>query len=197
MVCEHVRLQIGVHKCALSSLVYEEEQLDGLLSPADLERLVPGAVAVPPEIRDLEGRWRHVLDALGVSRAVSVKDALELFDDAAQVGKTDEWCVRLMSSLSTRRLARPCSLSCVSASLTGAWPRRSLPAVRCSSSRTRKASRSGPRQASRRLLLPLCRRGCRRNPGVAPSGTDSEGCRYPGPGTECRGSAWADGPHRH
>jgi hypothetical protein len=96
-VCEHVRLQIGVHKCALSSLVYEEEQLDGLLSPADLERLVPGAVAVPPEIRDLEGRWRHVLDALGVSRAVSVKDALKLFDDAAQVGKTDEWCVRLMS----------------------------------------------------------------------------------------------------
>lgn len=48
----------------LAKLAFEDEALEGLLSPADVAALAPEHVPTPNGSRDPEGRWRAVLESL-------------------------------------------------------------------------------------------------------------------------------------
>ena len=76
---------------ALADIAYEQEDLEALLTEADIERLRPGSVAMPRAGRDAEGRWRRVLDELGQCEVVGTVDALEVVDGQRERGP--EWYV--------------------------------------------------------------------------------------------------------
>ena len=76
---------------ALAEIAYEQEDLETLLSEADIERLRPDSVAMPRGGRDAQGRWRRVLDELGQCGVVEVADALEVIDGQGERGS--EWYV--------------------------------------------------------------------------------------------------------
>lgn len=94
---------------ALVDIAYEHEELEALLTEADVERLRPNSVAMPHAGRDPEGRWRQVLDELGQSEVVEISDALEVVDGQSE--RKPEWYVsfaalaerhQLMEKFSTR-----------------------------------------------------------------------------------------------
>jgi hypothetical protein len=74
---------------ALADIAYEHEELEALLTEADVERLRPNSVAMPHAGRDPEGRWRQVLDELGQSEVVGIIDALEVVDGQSE--RKPEW----------------------------------------------------------------------------------------------------------
>lgn len=76
---------------ALADIAYEEEDLEALLTEADIERLRPGSTAMPRADRDAEGRWRRVLDELRLCEVVGIVDALEVVDGQGDRGP--EWYV--------------------------------------------------------------------------------------------------------
>jgi hypothetical protein len=55
---------------------YEDQELGGLLTGADIEALWAGTKAVTLDVRDAAGRWRLVLNELGVSRTVGFDELL-------------------------------------------------------------------------------------------------------------------------
>lgn len=75
----------------LSDLAYESEELENLLTEADVERLKPDNVALPRSGRDVPGRWRDVLKELGGSSEIRVIDALDILEGAA--GRPAGWYV--------------------------------------------------------------------------------------------------------
>jgi hypothetical protein len=76
---------------ALANIAYEQEDLEALLTEADIERLLPDSVAMPHALRDPEGRWRRVLDELEQCEVVEIVDALEVVDGKGERGP--EWYV--------------------------------------------------------------------------------------------------------
>lgn len=84
----------------LQELTFEVEELDGLLTSTDQERLQQGRSAIPPDVRDAKGRWRDVLRDLGRSHELDVETALGLFDlEDADLGSRDpSWFVALASA---------------------------------------------------------------------------------------------------
>jgi hypothetical protein len=81
-LAEQLKLEAHGRRRRLQQLVYEDEELDGLLTREDQEHLSPGRFAVVPDFRDADGRWRRVLRELGRSKSIEVEEALELFDQA-------------------------------------------------------------------------------------------------------------------
>lgn len=74
----------------LDALTYEAEELDSVVTAADLELLCPDRTAVPVEVRDGAARWRTVLSELGRSHELGVGKALALFDlDDGGLGARD------------------------------------------------------------------------------------------------------------
>jgi hypothetical protein len=90
---DEIRLDVGNGPRDLSTLLYEDSSLDGLLTSEDQEKIRPGLFALPPASRDREGRWRAVLEELGRSIRLEVKEALSLFDqDDGELGeRAPEW----------------------------------------------------------------------------------------------------------
>lgn len=80
---------------SLDELIFEVEELDGLLTSADQERLRPGRSALPLLARDEVGRWRDVVRDLGRSLELDVEAALDLFDleDDALGAREPSWFV--------------------------------------------------------------------------------------------------------
>ena len=76
---------------ALADIAYEQEDLEALLTEADIERLRPTSIAMPRAGRDAEGRWRRVLDELGQCDVVGIVDALKVVDGQGERGP--EWYV--------------------------------------------------------------------------------------------------------
>lgn len=68
-------LLIGGQMIALNAIAYESSALQGFLGGEDVRRLADDATALGVGPRDAAGRWRRVLDAIGVSKVVGV-DAL-------------------------------------------------------------------------------------------------------------------------
>ena len=66
-VARRARIQLEGRDLALSDIAYEDVELAGLVGPAEVRRLTGGATLLPPTLRDTSGRWRRVLDELGVS----------------------------------------------------------------------------------------------------------------------------------
>ncbi len=66
---------------ALQQLAYEVDELDGVLTAADIAELAPEATPLANAVRDPGGRWRLVLDELAVSKRVDLPLALTLLED--------------------------------------------------------------------------------------------------------------------
>jgi hypothetical protein len=64
----------------LTNIAYEEHLLDGILSDDDQKSIAPDHATVSCAERDNRGRWREVLDALGLSYLIDVRDALEVLE---------------------------------------------------------------------------------------------------------------------
>ncbi|MBR8010535.1 sacsin N-terminal ATP-binding-like domain-containing protein [Burkholderia vietnamiensis] len=88
---EQLLIRTDAGPTALADIAYEHEDLEALLTEADVERLRPNSVAMPRGGRDAEGRWRQVLDELGQCEVVEVIDALNVVD--GQVERGAEWYV--------------------------------------------------------------------------------------------------------
>jgi hypothetical protein len=96
-------LLIGGQMIALDAIAYESSALEGLLDDEDVQRLAEGATALRSDPRDPDGRWRRVLDAIGVSTIVGV-DALAVGFRESRFGDRDvDWWVRAADRL-TRNL---------------------------------------------------------------------------------------------
>lgn len=87
-------VSIGTDLVLLKDIAYEEETLTGLVAVPDTEALAPGKRALSPSVRDSQGRWRRVLDLLGVSTTIGTDDLLRGFDDALFAPKEPTWWVR-------------------------------------------------------------------------------------------------------
>jgi hypothetical protein len=90
-LCQRLEVSTGAGKTPLSKLVYEETELEPLLTENDLERLRPDCVAMPWAGRDTDGRWRLVLDELRQSVVVELAAALDIVDGGE--GRSPEWYV--------------------------------------------------------------------------------------------------------
>lgn len=90
-LCEQLLIGTDVGSRALADIAYEHEELEALLTEADVERLRPNSVAMPHTGRDAEGRWRQVLDELGRCEVVGIIDALEVVDGQSE--RRPEWYV--------------------------------------------------------------------------------------------------------
>ncbi|WP_249690881.1 DUF3883 domain-containing protein [Stappia sp. WLB 29] len=83
----------------LERIVHEEDYFTNVLGGADLEQLEPECTALPTGHRDDEGRWREVLNALGVSPLIDAAVLLSALRDGQFSGKPPEWCVAVASRL--------------------------------------------------------------------------------------------------
>jgi hypothetical protein len=92
---EEVRLGPEEEPRPLDEIVFEDSDLESVLTQSDQEQLAGGFSAVPTGQRDRLGRWRSVLQELGHSRLIDVDDALELLalDDAELGERQPRWYV--------------------------------------------------------------------------------------------------------
>ncbi|MES0198875.1 hypothetical protein [Mesorhizobium sp. M0011] len=101
---ERLAVSTGAGTTALSDLVYEDEELEPLLTEQDVERLRPDSVAMPQAGRDSDGRWRLVLDELGQSEGVGLVDALNVID--GDEGRSPGWYVTFAALAEANGLTR-------------------------------------------------------------------------------------------
>ncbi|MDK9706387.1 MAG: DUF3883 domain-containing protein [Desulforhopalus sp.] len=78
-------------KPTLKEVVYEDETLSGLLNDADIEGMVKDRYALHDDARDNNGRWRKVMDALGVSTVVGTGELLESLGNGMFLDKPVKW----------------------------------------------------------------------------------------------------------
>lgn len=78
-VARRLSLRTGDAMTRLVDLSYETEELSGILSISDLQRLRPSKHPLPLTARD-DGRWRKVLEELGGATRVDVHSALDALD---------------------------------------------------------------------------------------------------------------------
>lgn len=92
------RARIGFlnSRISLGRISYEDPALQELLRPEDYKILAEGRSMLPREVRDSQGRWRKVLDDLGIVSRISVVNALKLisFESAAEE-RTPRWFIQL------------------------------------------------------------------------------------------------------
>lgn len=87
---DEVRLGPQEDPRPLDEIVFEEAELEAVLTESDQELLADGFRAVPSSQRDRRGRWRGVLQELERSRLIEVEDALELLElDDAELGERE------------------------------------------------------------------------------------------------------------
>src|SRR6185437_10331755 len=79
---------------ALSDIAYECADLSDLLTDADIEALAEGSRALPRDVRDAGGRWRTVLDQIGVCATVGTTELLEGFKQSLFQPKGPSWWVK-------------------------------------------------------------------------------------------------------
>lgn len=99
-LADQLRLELQGRRRSLKQIVFEQEELDGLLTVADQQHLKPGHYAIPQAARDAEGRWREVLVELDRSSSITLDEALELFgEDDDQLGERDpRWFVEIAAA---------------------------------------------------------------------------------------------------
>ena len=86
-------ITVGHARVPLSAVAYEDKALVGLLTPADLQALVRGSRALPPDVRDNACRWREVLDELEVATRVDTAELLDGFARGFFAEKEPSWWV--------------------------------------------------------------------------------------------------------
>ncbi|HEY0149637.1 MAG TPA: hypothetical protein VGB70_11630 [Allosphingosinicella sp.] len=100
----------------LNEIAYESRALEGFLGDEDVRRLAHDATALGAGPRDATGRWRHVLDAISVSKVVGVDALAEGFRENLFSDHEVDWWVsaadRLTKSLGIDALkGTPCWLT--------------------------------------------------------------------------------------
>jgi hypothetical protein len=89
-LADDLRLGERDNQCALDDIVFEDADLESVLSASDQERLADGFSAVPLAQRDRLGRWRTVLRELARSKMLDTEDALDILNvDDADLGKRE------------------------------------------------------------------------------------------------------------
>jgi Domain of unknown function (DUF3883) len=91
---EHAEILIGGAPVALSDFAYEHADLSDLLTDSDIEALAQGSRALPRDVRDAGGRWRTVLDQIGVCATVGTTELLEGFKQSLFQPKRPSWWVK-------------------------------------------------------------------------------------------------------
>lgn len=107
---QHARSEVGTvsllidgQMIALDTIAYESSALEGFLDDDDVRRLAEDAIALSALPRDQAGRWRRVLDAVGVSKVVNVDALAAGFRDSRFGDRDVDWWVRAADRL-TRNL---------------------------------------------------------------------------------------------
>jgi hypothetical protein len=90
----HAAILIGGAPVALSNITYEDPDLIDLLTDADIEALAEGSRALPRDVRDAGGRWRTLLDQIGVCATVGTTELLEGFEQSLFQPKQPSWWVK-------------------------------------------------------------------------------------------------------
>ena len=90
----HAAILIGGESVALSDIAYEYSALSELLTDADIVALASGSRALPRDFRDAGGRWREVLDRIGVCASVGTTELLEGFKQSLFQPKGPRWWVK-------------------------------------------------------------------------------------------------------
>ncbi|WP_187313289.1 sacsin N-terminal ATP-binding-like domain-containing protein [Lysobacter capsici] len=96
---ENAAILIGGAPIALSDIAYEFVGLSELLTSADIEALADGSRALPRDVRDADGRWRTVLDQIGVCANVGTTELLEGFKQSLFQPKGPNWWVKAAHAL--------------------------------------------------------------------------------------------------
>jgi hypothetical protein len=78
----------------LAGIAYEEDELIGLLTDADIEALVEKVRALPHDVRDAVGRWRAVLDEINISTRIGTEELLSGFARDLFKAKAPTWWVK-------------------------------------------------------------------------------------------------------
>ena len=73
-------LKTGKGSAGLGELAFEAAALHDLVTSADVQRLLPARQPLANTSRDPAGRWRLVLEEIGVSQIVEIADALPMFE---------------------------------------------------------------------------------------------------------------------
>ena len=91
------RITTGDSTAKLQQVSYECEALDGLLNDEDFAALAPKHARLPVEALDVAGRWRAVVDDLGIGKRLDVGDALDLLPMCVDrpLARSPQWYVRL------------------------------------------------------------------------------------------------------
>lgn len=95
----HARVKIGTDAVPLSRVAYEVPELSDLLTEEDVAALSPKSYALPEASRDAAGRWRQVLDEIGVSQVVGISAFLEGFSNGQFAAKDIRWWLRAAARL--------------------------------------------------------------------------------------------------
>ena len=98
---ERALLRVDGQLISLNTTAYEDETFSGLLDAKDTELLAPSRKAVSIGALDDAGRWRKVLDEIGVSQVVGVFDVLVGFGDSVFGDKPPEWWAMAADRLTT------------------------------------------------------------------------------------------------
>lgn len=83
----------------LDTIAYESDSLEGLLADVDLRQLIPGASPLTDNARDDVGRWRPVLQALGVSTVVGTSELVSGFEARVFADKELDWWIEAAARL--------------------------------------------------------------------------------------------------
>lgn len=83
----------------LSEVAYEEQVLSTLLTEPDLATLAPAHLPLAHHLRDRGGRWRAVLDMLGISHRIAPAELIDGISKGAFAEKPSEWWVRAAATL--------------------------------------------------------------------------------------------------
>lgn len=96
---EHAVIQDDGSELKLSDLAYEEDELSELLDAEDAVLLSGRRGFVGPGLRDNDGRWRKVLDALGVAARIGADDVIRAAAGGAFAAKAPQWWTILASTV--------------------------------------------------------------------------------------------------
>lgn len=91
---DNAAILIGGSPVALSNIAYEDADLSDLLTDVDIEALAEESRALPRAFRDPGGRWRTVLDQIGVCATVGTTELLEGFKQSLFQPKEAGWWVK-------------------------------------------------------------------------------------------------------
>jgi hypothetical protein len=115
-VASAAQLLLESGPAGLAEIAYESVALEQLLTEADVRQLSSGRSPLPASARDADGRWRKVLDVLGVSTVVGTGDLVEGFRAAAFAEKNIGWWIEAAARLTAHHDAEelfgvPCWLT--------------------------------------------------------------------------------------